>query len=58
MGYSVTIESGDVCEEVVLLELEKDVRSQRENLLLMDAKSDCESLQNLHHHERSLSIEA
>jgi hypothetical protein len=37
-------EDHNLAQEVVLLELEKDVRSQRENLLLMDAKSDCESL--------------
>ena len=37
------IEDHHLAQEVVLLELEKDVRSQKENLLLSDARTDCES---------------
>lgn len=37
------VEDHDLAREVVLLELEKDVRSQRENLLLADARADSES---------------
>lgn len=37
------IEDHALAQEVVLLELEKEVRSQRESLLLSDARTDCES---------------
>lgn len=36
------VEEHDLAREVVLLELEKDVKKQEENLLLADAKPDCQ----------------
>lgn len=39
---SFTGEAYEVVREVILLELEKELKSQEDNLLLMDAKVDCE----------------